>query len=260
MNVNVSDLNRFEYCPRIIYLTSVLKAEPKLTMEQVRGLVGHYVRKELSFRQARVLGKVKSPGELDGLLHRELDSLISDVPFIYREKWSGECDRILPEVRVEVYKELAFLKDKLGFLLEELGFDKALRTVTPWKTEYSIRSEVLGLNGRVDKVMREEHLIPIEIKTGSPSEGVWEGDRIQVCAYCMLLEERFKENVPSGFVEYTRVQEKRPVMASEKLRRSVIYTRDEVHEIMEGKVPDVCPHGNGRKCESCSLKDVCYAT
>ena len=260
MIVNASDLNRFEFCPRSIYLTNVLNVKPQFTIGQLNGLVGHYVRKELSFRQARVLGKLKSVVELDSVLKAELDSIVSDVPFIYREKWSSDCDRILPTVKSEVSKELVLLEDRLKFLVDELGFDSALKVVTPWKIEYDIKSEALGLKGRIDKIMREEKLVPIELKTGEPGDSVWEGDRIQLCAYCMLAEEKFNENITSGFVEYTRIHEKRPVLATEKLRRKVIHARDDVTDILSGKIPEICPHGSGRKCESCGLKEDCYAT
>lgn len=39
--------------------------------------------------------------------------------------------------------------------------------------------------------MKKDNYIPVKIKTGKPSESVWEGDRLQICAYTMLLEEEF---------------------------------------------------------------------
>ncbi|MCX6695307.1 MAG: CRISPR-associated protein Cas4 [Candidatus Altiarchaeota archaeon] len=260
MIVNASDLSRFEFCPRSVYLTGVLKVSPKPTIEQLSGLVGHYVRKELSFRQSALLGKMKSVRELDVVLKNELDSIASDVPYIYRDRWSGDCDVILPEVKAEVSRELKTLAEKLSCMVDELGFDESLRKLTPWKIEYDVRSDKLGLKGRVDKVMKEDRIVPVEIKTGQPSDTVWEADRIQLCAYCMLIEEKFLENIPSGLVEYTRIQERRPVLATEKLRRKVVHTRDKVIALMEGSVPEICPHGSGRKCESCSLNEECYRT
>jgi len=260
MIVNASDLNRFEFCPRLIYLTGVLGLKPEPTLEQMAGIVGHYVRKELSFRQSKVLGRIKSAKELRGVLHSELDSIVVDVPFIYREKWNSDCDKILPQVKSEVEKELSLMEEKLKFLVEEVGLQEALKIVTPWKVEYDVKSPTLSLSGRVDKIMKEERLIPVELKTGQAGESVWEADRIQLCAYCMLLEDKFNENVPSGFVEYTRIQERRPVLATEKFRRKVVHTRDKVADILCGKIPDICPHGNGRKCEACSLKEECYKT
>jgi CRISPR-associated exonuclease Cas4 len=102
--------------------------------------------------------------------------------------------------------------------------------------------------------------VPVEIKTGVVSEFSWDGDRIQLCAYGMLLEEKFREKLPHGILEYTRVEERRPVLFTEKLRRQVIYARDAVLEILDGKNPGICPHGQPRKCEACALKDECYRT
>ena len=51
-------------------------------------------------------------------------------------------------------------------MIEEIGIKKALKIVTPWKVEYYIKSENLGITGRVDKIMLEDTYVPIEIKTG----------------------------------------------------------------------------------------------
>jgi len=154
--------------------------------------------------------------------------------------------------------ELAVLGDELKALVGDLGLKGALGYVTPWRTEYSVKSEALNLSGRVDKVMRRDTIVPVEVKTGSASEYGWEGDRIQLCAYGMLLEEKFSEKIPHGLIEYTRVQESRPVLFTEKLRRQVIYARDGVEAVLRGEVPDVCPHGQPKKCGACDLKDECY--
>lgn len=83
---------------------------------------------------------------------------------------------------------------------------------------------------------------------------------MQTCAYAMLLEDKFqlKEPILFGFVEYTKAQEKRPVMTTEKLRRKVIEARDEIIDIFHGNIPEICPHGNGKKCQSCCYRGQCY--
>lgn len=50
----------------------------------------------------------------------------------------------------------------------------------------------------------------------------------------------------------------RPVMYTDSLRKSVMDTRDSVFGLLEGAVPDICPHGNGKKCESCGYAKRCY--
>ena len=42
----------------------------------------------------------------------------------------------------------------------------------------------------------ENGYVPIELKTGKmPKEGVWPGHKVQIAAYSMLIEEKFKTEV-----------------------------------------------------------------
>jgi len=261
MNINASSLNQYTFCPRSIYLSKVLKLKAEPTEGQTKGLLGHAVRKELSMRQAKLLGKIEHPDELEIILLQELEQIMLDFPHIYKNMLKDlNYENFISDIKSELLSEIGIISTKLGVMVEELGIRKALELVTPWKAEYYIKSDNLGITGRVDKVMLEETYIPVEIKTGQASDGVWEGDRLQTCAYAMLLEDRFKlkEPIPYGFVEYTRIQERRPVMTTEKLRREVINTRDSIIEILQGKIPEICPHGSGKKCEACGYTERCY--
>ncbi len=261
MDVNASTLNQYTFCPRSIYLSRVLKIKARPTEEQTRGLVGHAVRKELSMRQARLLGRIHHPDELEILLLQELEQIMQDFPHIYKNMLKGvNYERFIPDIKTEVLNEIGTISTKLGLLVEEIGIEKALKLITPWRVEYYIKSDQLAITGRVDKVMLEDTYIPIEIKTGQPSDGIWKGDRLQTCAYAMLLEDKFnlKDPIPYGFVEYTRIQERRPIMTTEKLRREVIDTRDAIIEILQGKIPDIGPSATDKKCKSCGYKEICY--
>jgi len=257
MKVNVSSLSELEFCPRSVYLRHVLELKPKLTPPLVRGLVGHAVRKELSLRQVRILKKAAGDSGLLSLVEEEFSRIAAEVPLIYREKLGGVAvEQVLHEIRCEIESEMKMLCSTLEALVEEHGVVSAVKLLTPWKVEYPLKSDAVGFSGVVDKVMPP--LVPVEIKTGRVGEGVWEGDRLQLCAYGMLLEGEFGVEVPYGFVEYTRVQEQRPVLFTERLRRRVLEARECVVDILSGYVPEVCPHGSGRKCGSCGFSDVCY--
>ena len=229
-------------------------------MEREKGLVGHAVRRELSLRQAKIVGKVGKPEELVSQLEAELSIVLAEAPRIYREKlFVLDFNAYVAELEPELHAEIDLLSKNLAELIREVGLEGALEWITPEKVEHTFRSADLDLSGRVDKIMLEDGKhVPVEIKTGRASDGVWAGDRIQVAGYILLMEEEYGEHIPYGFVEYTRVCDRRPVLASEKLRRSVFETRDEIKKILGGDVPEVCPHGSGKKCESCGLKKECY--
>ena len=260
MKVHVSTLSKHAFCPRAVYLEDVLRLTPASSKEKERGLVGHAIRKELSLRQSKVLGKVSDARELTQLLLAELDRILEDAPRIYREKlFLLDYETYVQELKSQLIQEIGVTSQKLSELVSEAGLERALKLVTPDKVEYTLSSDALNLTGRVDKLMRDgEARFPIEIKTGTPPKGVWTGDRLQVCGYLLLCEEEFSQEIPYGFVEYTHTFDRHPVLASEKLRRTTLETRDKIDEILEGSVPDICPHGSGRKCASCGFKEACY--
>lgn len=261
MKIHVSSLNEYSFCPRSLYISHVLGLEPEPSRKRSLGLIGHAIRKELSLRQSKLLRNIQNSDDIKILLLDELNSILKDVPHIYKEMLQDiETEDLIPIVHNEIVAEIKTISEKLEIMMKEVGIYNALKIITPWRVEYSIESNKLGFSGRIDKVMKDEHYIPIEIKTGEAPEGVWEGNRLQTCAYAMLLEEKFrlKRVIPFGYVEYTRVQERRPVMTTEQLRRRVINARDEIIGILEGKIPDICPHGSGRKCDSCGYKERCY--
>ncbi|MFH1787853.1 MAG: CRISPR-associated protein Cas4 [Candidatus Altiarchaeota archaeon] len=259
--IHVSNLSRYEFCPRTIYLKDVAGLTPAPSVEKEKGLVGHAIRKELSLRQAKVVGKISDAGELESFLLDELELILSDAPHIYREKLEVlDYDRYASELRPEIKREIKVLTKHLKAFIDEAGLKKAIKMITPVKVEYIIRSDELGLSGKIDKLMEDDgKMIPVEIKTGKVGEGVWTGDRIQVCGYVLLAEQEFGKHIPYGYVEYTRLCEKKPVLATEKLRRQVLEVRDKVADILNGAVPEICPHGSGKKCESCGLKEECYS-
>jgi len=259
MNINASDLSRFVFCPRAIYLTEVAGVKPKDTPEKNKGLVGHAIRKELSMRQAKVLKKASSEKDVKPLLTKEFEAVMLEAPAIYREKLYGiDVDKYFKLLHGQLTRELKSLENELSAMISEMGVARAVEYTTPWRVEYSARSDKLRLSGRIDKVFSRETHIPVEIKTGRTPENVWESDRIQVTAYVMLLEEKFDEKITHGFVEYTQQSQTRPVLASEKSRREVLRVRDEIIDILGGRVPEICEHGSGKKCEGCGLMKECY--
>ncbi len=256
MKVAVSVLCSYCFCPRSVYLSEVLGLEPDSVADLERGLFDHELRKKLIARQMSLLGEVDDAAGLVSALRDELECSFEDI----LKNYSFIRGEDAAAVRSEVLADLGALSERLSYIAEDIGFDAALRRMSPWRVDYPVSSGKLRLSGRIDKVMKESFYYPVEIKTCSPPESVWEGDRIQVCAYALLLEEdlQAEKKIPYGFVEYTRVPEMRPVMNTDILRKNVCEIRERVFKILEGYTPDICPHGNGRKCESCGYSKRCY--
>ena len=260
MKVTVSSLNGYAFCPRSVYLSDFLFVAPVNDSEKVRGFVGHGIRKELFLRQKGFIGKVHDAAEIGVLLRSELVDIVDRAPLVYAKKFPGvSLKACVSETASEVLDEVTLLLERLSCMSRDMGFDKAFGSLTPWEIDFPVSSDAIGLTGRIDLVMKGKNYYPLELKTCSPSDTLWEGDRLQVCAYSMLLEDALEiKNIPHGFVEYTRIHERRPVVNTEKLREKVFETRDAVLDVMGGTMPDICPHGNGRKCASCGFAERCY--
>lgn len=66
-------------------------------------------------------------------------------------------------------------------------------------------SDEFGLIGRPDEIRRlsDGRLVPVEIKSrGAPASGVLPSHRVQVEAYCLLLESTTGRSPPHGIVVY----------------------------------------------------------
>lgn len=258
-SVSVSNLSEFEFCPRVVYLRCVLGLKSENTIERLQSFIEHAVRKELSMRQPKIMKKIRDVGELHDALIGEVDAIIDEIPLIYgRELGEFDYSECLNSIKSGIMAEIGLAERKLVSMFEDVGLDETLRLLTPWKIDFTVRSEKLGLCGRMDKVMRLDFLVPVGVKSCKPPDGVWDGDRLRSCAYGMLLEDRFGCSVPYGIVEYTRIHEERHVFLTEDLRRRVFYLRDCILDVLGGAVPEICPHGNGRKCESCGFSGRCY--
>ncbi len=71
----------------------------------------------------------------------------------------------------------------------------------------------------------------------------------------MCLEEMLAAPVPEGAVYYGSVRKRERVEFTNQLRESVIQACEEMHQLMKrGYTPKV---KKSKKCNSCSLKDIC---
>ena len=241
-------------------MSDYLGIAPSNEAELAEGLIGHGIRKELFLRQRSLLGKVGDAAELEVLLRSELVDISCKAASVYSKRFPGiDLKLFVSAACSEVSEDITALMERLQYMLSDMDLDKALRNITPVEVDYYVSSDTLGLTGLIDLVYGGKNSYPVELKTCTPSDTIWEGDKLQVCAYSMLLEESLGlKTIPHGFVEYTRIRERRPVVNMEKLREKVLGVRDCVLDILGGTTPDICPHGSGRKCSSCGLTDKCY--
>lgn len=89
-----------------------------------------------------------------------------------------------------------------------------------------------------------------------PLKGVWNADAIELVANAILIEEEFDTEVFVGFVHYTALDEKRPVIMDVNLRKGLFEVINEVKEIINNKkYPKV--KTSEKKCGNCEYKTIC---
>ncbi len=76
--------------------------------------------------------------------------------------------------------------------------------------------------GSPDLEVYNDKIIPIELKTGNPpKEGVWESHLIQIAAYILLLEEKYKKPIPKGIIDYITNKDQRDIIMNPFMREDV---------------------------------------
>lgn len=95
--------------------------------------------------------------------------------------------------------------------------------------------------------------IPVEYKHGMPKRN--EIDEVQLAAQAMCLEELYGIRISSGAIFYGETRHRTQVDFTDRLRQIVKQCADEMHQLY---ARSVTPHAMyERKCERCSLKDIC---
>ena len=125
-----------------------------------------------------------------------------------------------------------------------------------------LESGTLGIRGKVDCLRRRDgRLIPYEHKRGRSAKGdagpqAWPSDRLQVCAYALLLEEHTGAAIEEARIRYhannTTVRVPVDARAREDVRKAVARARTLSQSVERPPVTD-----NDRLCLRCSLAPVC---
>lgn len=125
-----------------------------------------------------------------------------------------------------------------------------------------LESETLGLKGKVDCLRRRDgRLIPYEHKRGRAAKGQqgqepWTSDRVQVCAYTLLVEEHAGCSIEEARIRYhaDNVTVRVPVdeAARQEVRKAVARARELRRSVERPPVTE-----NDRLCLRCSLAPVC---
>ena len=130
-----------------------------------------------------------------------------------------------------------------------------------------IFSRSLGLTGQCDVVEFHKgedgvplhghrglwHAYLVEYKHGKEKDDL--SDELQLCAQAMCLEEMLGDAIAKGALFYHKINRRREAEFTDELRQMVCEMVTEMHGYMKrSHTPQARLH---KRCQSCSLKDVC---
>lgn len=119
-----------------------------------------------------------------------------------------------------------------------------------------LRSERFALAGRPDELRRlpDGRLVPVEWKSRmAPARGPLRSHRVQVAAYCLLVEEDLGVAPPYGILRYRGGADFR-IPWDRSAREELLELRAEVDRPYDGRAsPSVA------KCPGCRWREVCDA-
>lgn len=262
----VSWLEGFSYCKRKWFLENVLRIRRPPKEALLCGSIKHAVLDSLKKAEQGIVCRLRMGFRFDELasMYKRVLHAILRKEFVERAQ---QFERLGID-RAALYGKIASRLEKEAALRVQHIYDfskkSRLSGYALWKalspkllSEMVLESRALGLKGRLDLLeMYDDKLIPVEIKSGSaPAEGTWRGHRLQLGAYALLVEERFKQGVDEGYVYYVDCNARRKIVINPFLREEVLNTVVEINEIINTrKIPKAV---GGRRCEACPLRRNC---
>jgi CRISPR-associated protein Cas4 len=268
MLISVTSLSAYDYCSRKLYLERVLrfKEPPRepIILGKIRHQVIDFINKEESLIVRSVIQEL-SHDEIREKYHnhylKHLKKAVADhkyeleeVGLNLLEAYRKIKELVLQESDIRAENLIAFIQKN------NVYGDELWERLTPKiESEFYLESEKLGLKGIIDNIERYEDIyIPIELKTGNaPREGAWDGHKIQLGAYLLMLSDKLGKEVNKGYIRYLDISENRSIVMNPFLRMKITDMVKKVNDCLSSKeVPDFC--GSENKCRSCGLRERCY--
>jgi len=260
--ISISDLNAWLYCPRKVYLTKVCNLPTIQNRNMVIGRLKHNILEAFSKQEEKFVSKIdKDFDKLDLLfLYEDFLKSIANIVFIENmqmiNKFMIDRDDIMKKVLRDFSEDIKLriqsLKEKtsLGIFKENLW--NSLENF--YISELRLESENLGLKGRVDRILiskKDNSIIPFELK--SREDNIFHSDEIQLTAYAMLLEDKYRREIKKGIVEAGN--NRKEILITENNRAEVLKLADEIRNIADNPAPPI--QSNFNKCRNCEFSEEC---
>ena len=268
MKISVSMLSAYLFCSRKLFLQQVLALKEPPKESTILGSLRHELYDFINRSEEKIVTTIKEKIQYNELIttyksfyskalrekiiknKSRIKEVNLDIVDVFKKTWP----LILDEAEIRAKNIFDFIQ-KYNVYGQELWEKLTPKIIS----EIWVDSDKLQLKGIIDKVeIYENGYVPIELKTGKmPKEGVWPGHKVQIAAYSMLIEEKFKTEVKEGFVNYLDANQTRHIAINPFMRQEILDLVKEVQEILKSHdLPNYCKNKN--KCVNCGLRETCY--
>jgi len=268
MKISVSMLSTYLFCSRKLFLQQVLALKEPPKESTVLGSLRHEIYDFINQSEEKIVTTIKEKIQYNELIAKykkfysrslrekiiknksRIREVNLDIVDVFKRTWP----LILDEAETRAKNIFDFIQ-KYNVYGPELWERLTPKIIC----EIKLDSDNLQLRGIVDKVeIYEDGYVPIELKTGKmPKDGIWPGHRIQIVAYAMLIEDKFKTNVKEAFVHYLDAKETRHISINPFMKEEIMNLVKEVQELLKiQELPNYCENKN--KCVNCGLRETCY--
>ena len=264
--VSATMLSSYLYCPRKLFISSVLKIKEPPKEELVKGKIWHQTYEFINKNDESIVKSIKTSNyqEIYAFFRKNYARFLRNAIIMNKtelKEFNIKLIDIFKDYWENFDSEAKLRALNLSqFILKHNIFGEELWIMLEPKiiSEQYFKSEKLNLSGIIDmiEVYKDFH-VPGEIKTGKvPNKGIWDNHRVQLAAYMMLLEDSGKKT-GEGYMKYKGIEEKRILAMNPMLKEEVIDLIRKVNIIISGfDAPDFVDNKN--KCNKCQVKDTCY--
>ncbi len=260
--INISSIKTHMYCPMSLYIQTHVDTNENrdyqlaIEIKKLKIDIQDLIQKNM-----RQLKKEMSIAEIENKLSENINSYIeSSINAIKSMDLNIEPEQINEiiddtyfniKIRSIKIKQAMTLLKKDAFMIIDMFFPNSMYS-------YLLKDPQLELIGICDKIeIIDGKYYPISIKSSNPPlKGVWGQDAIELVAHAILVEEEFDTEVYVGFIDYEKINARRPVVMDVNLRKGLFEVIREVKEITENKkLPNI--RKNPKKCKHCKYENIC---
>lgn len=256
--ISISSIKTHMYCPMKLYLKTnvdIGQNDDYQLYNEIKNLKIDI--QDLLQKNMRKLKKNMNLNEIETELSQNIATYTENNIRTIKDITKEQIDEITDETYFSIKilalkaKKAMTILDKEGIEIVEMFFPNCLYS-------YLIKDKQIDLVGICDKIeIIDGNYYPIVFKSSNPPiKGIWDSDAIEVAANALLIEEEFDTEVFVGFVKYSKIDDKRPVVIDMNIRKGLFSIINEVKEIIiNKKIPQV--KISEKKCRNCEYYTIC---